>query len=126
MCERVLCGRSRGSVFQTGLPLWAINRGSKDPRLLRDRPTDGAALVCKNICGREGYAGCGGNDWPCGDINGARSSWSVFQTGLPLWASNRGSKDPRLLRDRPTDVAAWTEKIYAGFTGELVQVHADL
>ena len=24
-------------------------RGSKDPRLLRDRPTDGAAMVCKNL-----------------------------------------------------------------------------
>ena len=98
MCERVLCGRSRGSVFQTGLPLWARNRGSKDPRLLRDRPTDGAALVCKNICGREGYAGCGGNDWPCGDINGARSSWSVFQTGLPLGQETEGLKTPAIER----------------------------
>ena len=44
---------SCGSVFQTGLPLWARNRGSKDPRLLRDRPSDGAALVRKNLCGFE-------------------------------------------------------------------------
>ena len=50
---------SRGSVFQTGLPFWARIRGFKNPRLLRDRPTDGAARAAK-ICvgmGRIVYAG---------------------------------------------------------------------
>ena len=36
------------------------------------------------------------------------SDWLAFQARI------RGSKDPRLLRDRPTDVAAWAAKIYAG------------
>lgn len=31
-----------GSVFQTGLPLGQGDRGSEDPRLLRERPADGA------------------------------------------------------------------------------------
>ena len=42
--------------------------GSKDPRLLRDRPTDGAALVSKIwACAGDGGGSCG----------------SVFQTGSP-------------------------------------------
>ena len=32
-------------------------------------------------------------------------------------SSYRGSESPLLLRDRPTDGAAWTAKIYAGFMG---------
>ena len=36
-----------------GSPLWARIRGSKDPRLFKDRPTDGAASVCENLCGFE-------------------------------------------------------------------------
>ena len=52
-----------------------------------------------------------------GDWRWLGSRGSVFQTGLPLWTGYRGSEDPRLLRDRPTDGAAWTAKIYAGFMG---------
>ena len=37
-------GGSRGSVFQTVLPFGHGIRGFKNPRLLRDRPTDGAAF----------------------------------------------------------------------------------
>ena len=36
------------------------------------------------------------------------SDWLAFQARI------RGSKDPRLLRDRPTDGAAWAAKIHAG------------
>ena len=35
------------------------------------------------------------------------SDWLAFQARI------RGSKDPRLLRDRPTDGAAWVAKICA-------------
>ena len=41
------------------------------------------------------------------------SCGSVFQTGLPYRAGIQGSKAPRLLRDRPTDGAAFCAKIYA-------------
>ena len=54
-----------GSVFQTGLPLWASNRESKDPRLLRDRPTDGLqgyAILCGLCAPTEGGYG--------GDVDG--------------------------------------------------------
>ena len=42
-------------------------RGFENPRLLRDRPSDGAALVCKNLGGVGGFVvtvlqECGGND----------------------------------------------------------------
>ena len=37
------------------------------------------------------------------------SDWHAFQAGI------RGSKDPRLLRDRPSDGAALAAKIYAFF-----------
>ena len=38
-----------GSVFQIGLPWGARIWGFKNPRLLRDRPTDGAALARKSV-----------------------------------------------------------------------------
>ena len=38
-----------GSVFQTGLPLWARNRGSKDPRLLGDSPADRKRSGCDAV-----------------------------------------------------------------------------
>ncbi len=42
------------------------------------------------------------------------SDWHAFQAGI------RGSKDPRLLRDRPSDGAALAAKIYAFFLRECV------
>ena len=52
--QRGIVRRSwRGMVTRVSLSDWlalqARIRGSKDPRLLRDRPSDGAALVCKNF-----------------------------------------------------------------------------
>ena len=35
-------------------------RGGENPRLLRDRPADGAALVCENACGGQGRRRCAG------------------------------------------------------------------
>ncbi len=68
-------------------------RGSKDPRLLRDRPTDGAASVCKNSCGFEKvlYADCGGSGWFCGGINACRSA----RVSLSDWLALVG-KQPRV------------------------------
>ena len=37
------------SVFQTGLPFRQGYRGFENPRLFKDRPTDGAALVHKSM-----------------------------------------------------------------------------
>ena len=49
---------------------------------------------------------------------------------LALRARIRGSKDPRLLRDRPTDGAAWAARIHARtwriVCAGLVAVRADL
>ena len=95
---------SCGSVFQTGLPLWARNRGSKDPRLLRDRPADGAAWARKNLCGGGLRIGSGEDDWHCRGYNGA-------------WARGfeaRGFENLGPLRDRPADRTALAAKIYAG------------
>ena len=50
-CGGIDGARSRGSVFQTGLPLWARIRGVENPRLLRDRPSDGLHLCAKNYAG---------------------------------------------------------------------------
>ena len=48
---RYVHGGSHGSVFQTVLPYRAGIRRSKAPRLLRDRPSDGAAGV-RRLCER--------------------------------------------------------------------------
>ena len=44
------------------------------------------------------------------------SDWLAFQARI------RGSKDPRLLRDRPTDGAAWVAKFYAGVVSRLMWI----
>ena len=44
------------------LALQARIRGFENPRLLRDRPSDGAAMVCENLCGLRWRIG-----WPFGD-----------------------------------------------------------
>ena len=49
---------------------------------------------------------------------GERSRGSVFQTDLPFRQESRGFKNPRLLRDRPSDGAAGTYKFYAVIFGE--------
>ena len=46
-----MCGESRGSVFQTGLPFRRESGGVENPRLLRDRPTGGAAVAVHNYVG---------------------------------------------------------------------------
>lgn len=46
---RIGSGRYRGSVFQTGLPLWARIRGVETPRLFKDCPTARAASLL-NAC----------------------------------------------------------------------------
>ena len=60
----LLLKRVSGSVFQTGLPFRQESEGLKTPRLLRDRPTDGAARACnfmRALCanGRRLWRGCG-------------------------------------------------------------------
>ena len=41
-----------GSLFRTGLPWRArIWGGGESPRLLRDRPSDGATMAATNACG---------------------------------------------------------------------------
>ena len=84
-----MCGGSRGSVFQTGLPLWARNRGFENPRLLRDRPTDGAARACNfmralRASGRRLWLGYGRfrGDWLCrakgyGACEGYACQWPI-------------------------------------------------
>ena len=47
---QVMAGVTRVSLSDW-LAFQARIRGSKDPRLLRDRPSDGAALVSKKLCG---------------------------------------------------------------------------
>ena len=42
------------------------------------------------------------------------SDWLAFQAGI------RGFKNPRLLRDRPTDGAAWMAKICEGMGGWVI------
>ncbi len=63
---------SRGAVFQTGLPFGRESGGLKTPRLLRDRPTDGAARACNfmralRASGRRLWLGYGRfrGDWLC-------------------------------------------------------------
>ncbi len=125
------------------LALQARIRGFKNPRLLRDRPSDGAALR-QNLCGVyrhcvqvtariwKGIWGSPARIQGCGAYMAARfcetmrgtphskrgifgfmrqwvtrvslSDWLAFQTRI------RGSKDPRLLRDRPSDGAALRRK----------------
>ena len=49
--ERRLWRRVTRVSLSDWLAFQARIRGSKDPRLLRDRPSDGAALVCENLGG---------------------------------------------------------------------------
>ena len=55
-------------------------------RLLRDRPSDGAALVCEKFGRARGITCAGhGGEWSRG---------SVFQTGLPYRQESGGLKTP--------------------------------
>ena len=113
--------RSRGSVFQTGSPFRRGDRGFKNPRLLRDRPTDGAAWVASKVHARTWRIVCAGLAAVRAGLCGFNRRWvqvvarmfdraKVTRVSLSDWlalrARIRGSKDPRLLRDRPTDGAA--------------------
>ena len=62
-------------------------RGSKDPRLLRDRPTDGAAMAAKNYAVILGEGALRG-------VLGGGSCGSVFQTVLPYRQESGGLKTP--------------------------------
>ena len=95
---RVLCGswrrlRARGAVFQTGLPLWARIRGFENPRLLRDRPTDGAAWAARIY---EGLRGMG--DWPFVVLNtiegGYDHAGQSFRLACPCGQESEGLKTP--------------------------------
>ena len=95
--------------------------------LLRDRPSDGAAVAAVRIY--EGLGGMGdwpcvvfnaiegGNGWLCGAMNACRSARVSLSDWLALWARIRGFETPRLLRDRPTDGAARAEKLNEGVGG---------
>ena len=54
-----------------------------------------------------GFEGIACRCW-CKVLRVSLSDWLAFQTRI------RGSKDPRLLRDRPTDGATFFAKIHAG------------
>ena len=97
-----------GQSFRLVLPFGQESGGFQTPGLLRDRPTDGAAWVAE-ICAGFSAVLCA---VLCGFLRGiacrfwrmvtrvSLSDWLAFQARI------RGSKDPRLLRDRPTDGAA--------------------
>ena len=79
--------------------------GARDaPRLLRDRPSGGAAMGCEPICGHIWLRRELG--WLCGSYNARRVTRVSLSDWLAFQARIRGSKDPRLLRDRPSDGAA--------------------
>ena len=79
--------------------------GGDDPRLLRGRPLGEAAIGDGNICGDIGARVVGGAVVGVGD-NARRGTRVSLSDWLAFQARIRGSKDPRLLRDRPTDGAA--------------------
>ena len=56
--------------------------------------------------------------------NGSRGS--VFQTGLPFRQESGGFENPRLLRDRPSDGAAWVAKIIAGVACRFMRVYTGI
>ncbi len=102
-----------------------VGRGAKGPRLLRDRPTGWAVWVAKICAGQGGGIVCKVMEklWrSCGGGSARQRvticSWSVTRVSLSDWlafqARIRGFENPRLLRDRPTDGAAFCAKIYAG------------
>ena len=78
--------------------------GTKNPRLLRDRPTDGAASVCKNLCG---ILGC---------CAGLRRVGGLYWNGFARQPSSNarrvakvcglGTKNPQRLGGRSADGAA--------------------
>ena len=97
-----------GSVFQTGLPLRARIQGAENPRLLREGSTDGAAWRQSSMQVLSGVS-CRLWYWVVwrGDVRIARRVMRVsLSDWLALQARIRGFKNPRLLRDRPTDEAA--------------------
>ena len=49
----------------------------------------------------------------------ARVTWVSLSDWLALWARNRGSKDPRLLRDRPTDGLHGRQKFMRAWAGRV-------
>ncbi len=79
--------------------------GGDASRLLRDRPAGGAAIGGENICGDIGARVVGGAVVGVGD-NARRGTRVSLSDWLAFQARIRGSKAPRLLRDRPTDGAA--------------------
>ena len=76
------------------LALWARIRGFETPRLLRDRPTDGAARAAKIYAGGKGMQIAAGMIGPAEIFNGARSCGAVFQTVSPFRQETEGLKTP--------------------------------